>query len=977
MAVSKLSHRAALRLSSASLILAVACAAAPAYAQDASVDSAEADGTEIVVTGSRIARRDIASASPLVIVGAEEFKLSGATNVENVVNTLPQVSAAGTAFSNNPGNGVATLDLRHLGETRTLVLVNGRRYMFYGTDQVVDLNTIPSFLINSVDVVTGGASAVYGSDAVGGVVNFRLRQVQGVEVGGQYNVTSRGDAPRYSMNIAAGTEFAGGRGKITAYGEYSERSSLFQDARDVSSMPVAENAAKTDLVFAGSSFVPQGRFSVGSTVAVPGGNGLGATTMTRGVGNFAQGLGSFYTAPGVSRPYDAATDAYNFASETYLMVPQKRYLAGAFGEFEVSSAFKPYFEGSYIRNEVKTVLAPTIFAGDFKVRTDIPGLSDADRTSLLQIDANEAAIDAARVARGLTAAYNDPGQVTLTFARRAPEAGPRLATNTREAYRFLVGATGAITNKINYDVYYSWAKTTNRQHQTGNVSISAFQNLLNQNLVNPFGAGTLTAANIAAVSVDTNNRIESKLQVASAAVSGSVFNLGLGADDIGFAVGTEWREVSSSYSPDAALSSGDLLGFSTGQPTKGKYNVKEVFGELRIPLLADRPFFERLELNGAARYSDYSLGAVGSVFTYAAGAEWAPVRDIAFRGQVQRAIRAPNVEELFGGQVNGVAAANDPCSDRTPANQTAAVRALCVATGVPAALVFTGGVQPNSQIEQLTGGNPDLQEERSDTYTFGTVVRPSFIPRLTITADYFNIKVEDQIAQAGGGTNSVLNLCYNVIQDAASSICQAITRNPTNGQILAPSRVDVRTANIGTLKTAGVDVQVDYTLPLAFGLASNDSRLGFNFFGTWTDKFSRTPIADLPAQTYECAGYYGATCRAPLPKYKFTTRLTWMDGPLTTSVRMRYLSAVKDDRISVSNTAVSAIVVAKVNAQYYFDLSAAIQVAERFTLSMGMNNVFDRKAPLIGGTSAEQSGTWPGTYDILGRDLFVSASVRF
>ena len=255
--------------------------------------------------------------------------------------------------------------------------------------------------------------------------------------------------------------------------------------------------------------------------------------------------------------------------------------------------------------------------------------------------------------------------------------------------------------------------------------------------------------------------------MAQASISGSApFTFPWANDAVGFAVGAEWRSMNAEFIPDTALSSGDVAGFNAGDPTAGQYDAKELFGEIRLPIIQDN-FIHRFEINGAYRFSDYSLDAVGGVHTYAVGAELAPVPDAAFRAQYQRAIRAPNVQELFGGNAIGFPAADDPCSDRTPlANRTAELRALCEATGVPAANVFTAVIQANDQIEGAFGGNPDLQEEQGDTYTVGVVFRPRWVPRLNIAIDWYNIKVQGAISVAGGSVQGVLDACYDTVNPA-------------------------------------------------------------------------------------------------------------------------------------------------------------------------------------------------------------------
>ena len=374
-----------------------------------------AEGGEIVVTGSRIARRDLETAAPIAVVGQEEFKLSGTVNVEQVINTLPQVIPGSTAFSNNPGGGVSTLNLRGLGEVRTLVLVNGRRWMFYDANQITDLNTIPAFLLEGVDVVTGGASAVYGSDALAGVVNFRLRtDLSGVEAGGQYGLTERGDGRRYEAYVALGTALPDNRGHATVYAEYFRRAAIFQGARDYSREAQGDNASpvSTGLIPGGSSTTPNGRFT--STYA--------ATNCP--TGNIFCGGGAYFTAAGVSRPR-VATDLYNFAPANYLQVPQERYLMGGYADYDIGGGNTAYIEASFVNNRVANELAATPVTGTFQVNVNAvsPFLSAANVAALRALDAVAA-----------TGNTVGDGIVPLSVQRRVLETGR--ATRSTSATRF-------------------------------------------------------------------------------------------------------------------------------------------------------------------------------------------------------------------------------------------------------------------------------------------------------------------------------------------------------------------------------------------------------------------------------------------------------------------------------------------------------------------------------------------------------------
>ena len=940
----------------------------PAYAQDAAgqdttnqenaievadpaKQSAEetAEGTEgeaIVVTGSRIVRRDLESAAPVAVIQDEEFKLSGTVNVEQVINTLPQVIPGGTAFSNNPGGGVATLNLRGIGSTRTLVLVNSRRWMFYDASQTVDLNTIPSFLLDSVDVVTGGASAVYGSDAVAGVVNFRLRNdLNGVETGGQYSITDDGDGRRYNAYVALGGDI-GERGHATVFAEYYNRGSVFQGDRNFSTFALGDDG-EGGLTPGGSSTLPSGviRFF---------GDGNRAGT------DFAANRAVVFDTPGDFRTRRG--DLFNYAPTNFLMVPQERYLIGGYADYDVGSDHTAYTEVTFVNNRVANELAATPVTGTFNVNlaTIRPFLNAGDFAQLQQLDQTE------------TTGRNN-GIVRLFLQRRVTETGPRNSLDERNAFRLLGGMRGPITDRFNYDVYYSYARTRNANIQRGNISRAAFQAGLDGTAapINIFGPNTLSQDSVDQISIAAQNGEISVLQVANASVSGSLFNLGMGGDDVGIAFGAEYRKLRSEFIPDTALSSGDVIGFNGSEPTKGDYDVREGFAEIRVPIASRVPFAYKLELSGAARYSDYSLKNVGSVWTYAAAAEYAPIRDVTFRGQYQRAVRAPNVGELFGGQSNGFPTAQDPCSSPAAAADPT-VRALCIALGVPAAAVGTNLTLGNSQIEGVFGGNPDLEEEESDSYTAGVVFRPTFFPGFTATADFYDIRVKGSIGTFGGGLANALNLCFNEIQDVNSSLCQVFagTRNSA-GVFDGTNPPSFLAANTGKIEVRGVDVQLDYGTRLPFNLIGNsNAKLNLFFLGTYTKKSDFTAVEEFPDDVTECAGKFGNLCGQPTPKYKWTSRASLIAGPLTTSVRWRHLSSVKDDDDGTDYS------VEKLKAYNLFDLTFAFDVTDELSLATGVNNILDKKPQRIG-DNQEQANTFPGTYDVLGRDYFVSANLKF
>ncbi len=928
------------RLLASTLLFGIA---APAWAQtDPAPDTATpAQDDAIVVTGSRLGGLQLEQASPIAIVSAKEIALSGHVNVENIIKDLPQLVPSVTGASNNPGGGVATADLRGLGSTRTLVLVNGRRYVAYDADQIVDLNTIPAGLIERVDIVTGGRSAVYGSDAIAGVVNFVMkRDFSGVQANTNYRINEQGDGGTFNSNILLGGNFADGRGNATLYFDYTKRDGITQGSRDYSRQALVDDG-EGGLIAGGSGSIEGTRFAIG-------------------------GVNRKFETDGSYTPYNSATDAYNYAPANYLQVPQKRFLMSAQTNYEVSKAFNVYAEGQLINNRVKNQLAATPFTGSVQLDADSSLLSAGSRALLGGLDTDR------------------DGYVTSTIYRRLTEVGPRVSSTDNTAYRALLGANGDIGGGWNYDAYYSYAKTRTVEKQTGNVSRSRVLQALKTtydaggNLVcsdtsngcvplNIFGAGNISDAAAAFISIPTQNTSTISEQVASASISNkNLFDLGAGPAGIVF--GTEYRKEQGSYNPDFALSSGDVVGFNGGEGLGGGYDVKEVYTEVAVPLLADMPFVHRLEVNGAYRYSYYSTAAK-SVNTYSGGAVWSPIRDVSLRGQYARAVRAPTVSNLYSGASQDFPTATDPCTSAV-AVTNANLNASCLAAGVPAALLGTAYDGGSTQIQTINGGNPNLREETSDTYTAGIVLQPSFLHGFSFTADYYKISIDNYISTAG--TANLIRACFgdatNNYTPYDASYCSSLPRDANSYAITDAANT---LQNTGGVKTRGVDFEARYRTALGFGAFGSDtSNLDLRFSGTRLIAFDYNPVAAIPDLTLNCAGKFGVTCGNPYSKWRLSTRATYATGPVTVSVLYRHLSAVKDDD-STTTYAVETI-----KAYDYIDLTAAFEVKPGFTWSVGVNNLFDKQPPILG-DNQEQANTYPSTYDPYGRAFFMATSIRF
>ncbi|HEY4545677.1 MAG TPA: TonB-dependent receptor [Pedomonas sp.] len=924
----------------AGVATAIVASAAPAFAQDqgASMDT-------IVVTGSRIARPELKASSPVAVVGAEEFKFSGATHVEEVLNELPQVVPSLTGASNNPGDGVATVDLRGLGEERTLVLVNGRRYVAYDEQQIVDINTVPAALIERVDVVTGGRSAIYGSDAIAGVVNFVLKKdFEGAQISGNYRLNEAGDGDTYTVDGVIGSNFADGKGNVTAYMSYSKRKAIMAGARSYTRTALGDSADGTQVEFAGSPAIQ------GSRVNIP---GLGWQK---------------FDADGNLSPYAGNSDSYNFAPDNYLQTPNERWFVGAFANYEINDHFKVFSEFQYINSRSKTWLAPTPVSNEnINIHIASPFLSDATRATLTGLDTD------------------GDGYVRANLSgRRMSESGGRIQEDDRNAFRALIGLEGEIAGNWSYETYYSYARNRNVQTQEGNISRTKFHEAVETafdasgNLVcrsesarangcvplNIYGPGVASADGINYVTIGSSNLNKIESQVASFVVSnGELFDLGAGP--AGIALGAEWRSEKGSYRPDTFLSSGDVIGFNAGSPTSGSYNVKELFGEVVVPLLADLPFAQNVEFNGALRYSDYS-NAVGSTWAYSAGLMWAPVEDITFRGQYQRAVRAPTVYQLFQGNAVGYPAATDPCNlDVAKTNPT--LNATCAGQGLTPAQIGSGDLQAGTQIRTISGGNPDLTEEKADTYTIGAVIQPTFLPRFTLTVDYYNISIDDYISTPG--TVSIIAACYGNSDSNYtpfdSSLC-ALAPRDSAGQL---NDVMNTRANLGELKTSGVDFEARYFVNVPFGVES-EGRLDFRLTGTRLINWQLNTMASIPDLMIDCDGTFGLNCGDPMPKWRGSFRTTYSTGPFSASLAWKYVGKVNDDDDTYD------FAVEKVKSYSLFDLAFSYDVNETLSFTTGVNNLFDKKPPLMGDNN-QQSNTYPSTYDVFGRQYFFSATARF
>ncbi|HSM96038.1 MAG TPA: TonB-dependent receptor [Rhizomicrobium sp.] len=1012
--VNNRSLRSALLLGAASA--AALGLAAPAQAQDQTVET-------VVVTGSRIPQTGLYSTSPVTVVGSQDVQLQGAVNSEQLLNQLPQNVGGVTSGFDISSSGTATVNLRNLGSVRTLVLVDGKRYVPSsiggGIGGGVDLDAIPPSMIDHVEVVTGGASAVYGSDAIAGVVNILLKKdFEGAEITGTYSAYPdyNMDGQTADVNGILGFSSGDGKGNVTMWGGYTHREAVSQADRKYGNRPLVSNGCTRgdaaahlctpgfDVV--GSGSVPQGAFYVASGPNKFGGPCYHYTGTPDPLTNFGRyefnssGTFSCSTAPGTD-PQPGST--FNFNPQQLNQTEQTRYNFGASGHYEVNKGLDLYARMLYSNNRINTAIAstPTSFF-DFKVNADNPFLSAAQKDLLFGTP---------------TPLPTDP-DAHILLAKRMIDFGPRRTEFTFDSFEMVVGAKGDLGYGWNYDISAQYGKSESQQWNTGFVSYKALQESIdvvadptsptgfscksgntgcapfNIYNVNPAAPGQFNQNIFNYDSVNYVLLTQVEERVVTGSVAGDLGSWGVQSpwakDPVAVALGAEYRQEQGRVRPDNILQTGNALGLSGAVlPVEGAYNVREGFGELKVPLVEGMPFIEDLELEGGYRYSSYSNAGVTSTYKY--GGSWQPIDDIKFRALWQRAVRAPNIGELFTPQAIGLDSGTDPCQAKQ--NPTGNLEALCIATGARAAQPSTCNA---GQCNTLTSGNPNLKPETADTKTFGLVFTPTFFDGFTATVDYYDIKVSNAIGTYQGSPDGVFNACYkptggitNVAAQAASAPCQAIVRDATGGFITPTGYIDQHNANTALLHPTGIDVALNYQTDLSAVGWNDAGSLAFNLNGTYQDTYKQQGGATTPLG--DCAGYYGNFCGVPDPKYRFNFRVNWTDasGDVLISARWRYIGSVRLDSDHCIGASSDSCTVTPANfdaideqipSVSYFDLTGVWNIREGLSLTAGVQNLLNKKPPVVDSNldaNENNSNTFPGVYDIQGRQLFVSGTLKF
>lgn len=976
--------------------------------------SAPSEGRdEIIVTGSLIARPDYQANSPIVSVGEDMLQNTGQVTVEQALTQMPQF-AGGLGQSNTSSTstglsgGQAYATLRGLGSKRTLILLDGRRMQPSNPDGSVDLNTIPEALIGNIEVITGGASTTYGSDATAGVVNFRLRRdFTGLVLRGQGGISNYGDGANYRVSATAGGEFGDGRGSAFVSLDYSRRDRAKRRERPwfPDRTPETGNASNPygSALFSGNeptlaavNSIFAGKYGLTPFVASNGSTRFGGGAQI-GFNND----GTLYTAnnaPLVNFRGVETEDAYFVDSGNSLFGPAKQFKFGfldgdiqsdmeryaAFGraDYDITDAISFYSQFQYTTYEQSSIVNPTL-------SNNVYLQSIAYDSFFIPQDL-----------RTILASRPDP-TADFQFYKTWRAIGNRGQTFEYDVWQFLSGLTGDLgVGDLSWDLYGSTSASKFRNGQTGGLSAGRLDAILRSPTggmgsctdLNIFGNLPISEPCAAYILRDTLNTTDMEQDILSATVQGGLFALPAG--DVRFALGAGYRRNNFTFDADDALDqpdgTSDIIGFAVLRSSAGSQEVKELFGELFIPLLSDLPFADELNVNLGYRYSDYDT--IGGVHTYKADFDYAPVDFLRLRGGYNRAIRAPSVGELYApistgssgiGQAAPNVLAGDPCDYRSSYRRgpnEPQVRALCLAQGMQENIYGTtqAGFVGTSQVFPLTGGNPDLDEETSDTFSFGAVVQSPFssplLSDIRFSVDWYDIKIKDAIGILGIAQS--VQYCFNAdgtsnpTYDQNNYYCQLLAR-AQEGTLEPPTTQPL--LNLGEFQVSGIDVTMDYNVRLAdLGLGSDSGTVSLRTVVGWLDSFK---VQNLPgAPTYDYSGTIGFTIESNAgiahPEWKAYTNLGYELGGFNGSLTWRFI-----DKMRHSNSVTNPLNAPPgISSYHLFDLSLRYEFENDLTVQAGVTNLFNRAPPSYGNTTATYDSS---TYDVLGRNFFMSIRKQF
>ena len=917
----------------------------------------EAKEEVITVTGSTIERKTLTTPAPLTILNRDDLNAAGRSTVGDIIQQLPAQSNAINAQVNNGGDGSTRVDIRGLGSRRTLTLLNGRRVVPGGTgaDASVDLNAIPLAVIERVEVLKDGASAVYGSDAIGGVVNIITRtDFDGTEAALYTGTSQRGDGFTYDASFVTGHNAENKRGNIMFSAGIQSQSKVMAGDRGFSEFDKSFDFSTGQQINGGSPSVPGGRLN---TYAIDT-NGDGRVTAADthlnicGPHNNAPGTADpnqFCTSNGAGgqRPFVSPDDNYNFQPVNYLYTPSSRYNVYSAGTYKLRPEITTFFEASYLNRTSDQQLAPTPFASAAPISVD--------------------------------SIYNPYGATVFGYNRRLLEFGPRQFLQTIDTFRIVGGFQGVVPEdapvggNFKWEVSYNYGRTTGTEKNVGNLILSRTAEALGPSFVDGNGlptCGTPTDPIPGCIPMDilgpagsidprardytTFTGISSgfnQQQTVLATAHGRIAKLPNNGD-LSLAIGTDFRQEAGGFTPDPLTSTGDTTG-NAQAPTEGKYNVTEGFAEISLVPISGDKYAQWVELNLAARAFHYDT--FGNGITWKAGALFRTVNGIALRGTYSTAFRAPSVGELFQGRADNFPATADPC-DTKPGKSVivlpADVAARCMAQGVPANAVY-GTAQQRS----IVGGNQNLEAETAKVFTTGVVFEPPQVKGLSFTVDYWNIDITKAI-QALGAT-IILSNCYN---SGIQSYCDQIHRDPTLN--FAIDFIDDPVANVGGTSTSGIDTAVAY-----------DHKFGD--LGRFREQIEAQYLLkynlDNTLQVIHGLGNYDL---GVYPRFKANFSGLWQHpSGAGGGASVRYVGGYKECDLNDCN---GGEVSRSVTAWWKLDLFGTYAVksaAGKTSLTVGVNNVLDRAPALIYiGFAADSDAA---TYDYMGRFFYGRLSHLF
>lgn len=1001
--------------------------ATPAIAQTVddetvtAIDAAAADEDNlrqetVIITGTRIQAPGIVSSSPITSVGQEEFALTQTVEVERLFRDLPIALPGDNQNVNNGTSGATTVDLRGLDANRTLVLVDGKRMVPFDVGGEVDVSAIPVTMLERIDVVTGGASAVYGSDAMAGAVNFILKDdFEGVEINSKYRFSEQGDGELwgdsevYSISALIGSNLDNGRGNVALAVDYTDRKGVLLGDRDYSEFGVSTangpNEGGVPASPDANCDAPNATLAstdVGSTTSIPTALDLeGGTIQFQNDGT---------TGPRCSR--------FNFSPFNYLQTPQERFVGMATGRYEINNNFEAYGRANFSAINVRQQVAPSgVFANVFEIPLANPFLSDSARQDI--IDNVNAVLDPENGFGLAEAGVNDLNgngvfdvgdSITTPVRRRTLEIGTRSTNYDSNNFQIVTGLRGDLYGEWDYDVYYSHAQADRTDINAGYTNVSAFADALNTVSATQCetpagditagcvpidlfstGFGSITPEMAAANSASAILKSEYRQNVFSAVTFGPVDGLKFptAADPVTLSVGAEYREEIGSTTPDECLKEPptSCLGGAGGTkaPIISEFDVTEFFAEGFVPIAQDMQFAKDLQLEAGFRTADYST--FGNNETWKIGLNWEIVDGLRFRMMQQQAVRAPNVEELGSPVVTGLEdAAFDPCSNGNPAFQdqngvvqadliaaelaaNPTLQANCVSTGVLPVRIGRVNDIVSGQINTFEGTDPNNlpEPETADTFTVGmTWQAPTFgnMTNALITLDYYDIEIEDEIGEFN--PQEVLDNCYvrNFAED-----CAKINRIGGTTST-AGAGVEVLTTNLDFRRAEGIDFNVSTDWDLA-----EMGELSVGLFATLqlTNESQATEFTGVT----DCLGKFGNDCQ-PTPELRFNQRTTWRKGPYTASLLWRYFGEVE---VQESQRGATFDGFETIEAAHRFDLSGSYEINDNVTFSANIRNLFDEEPPIVGnqaGSTARNFGnTFPSAYETLGRLWTVGVKATF